>query len=91
MRFRRHVPVPSLDGRLCLVTGAASGIGRATAQAAARRGARLVLTDVNPLDEVAAELGNAVSLHRALDIADPDAVRQLADDTTPRTAASTSR
>lgn len=34
-----------LRDRSVLITGAASGIGRATAQAAAARGARLVLTD----------------------------------------------
>jgi NAD(P)-dependent dehydrogenase (short-subunit alcohol dehydrogenase family) len=78
-----RAPVPSLENRLCLITGAASGIGRATAQAAAKAGARLVLTDVNAsqLDDVAAELGAAVVLHRALDITDVDAVRKLADDT----------
>src|SRR3954470_12577294 len=76
-------PVPSLEGRLCLITGAASGIGRATAQAAARRGARVVITDVNAaqLDELATELGDAVVLARALDITDVDAVRALADET----------
>ena len=45
--------IRTLDGKKCLVTGAASGIGRATAVAAAGRGAELVLTDVN---EVGAEL-----------------------------------
>jgi NAD(P)-dependent dehydrogenase (short-subunit alcohol dehydrogenase family) len=86
MPIRRFVPVPSLEGRLCLVTGAASGIGRATAIAAARRGARLVITDVNAtaLDSLAAELGDAAVLARALDIADIDAVRTLADDTHER-------
>src|SRR3954470_6082060 len=75
-------PVPSLDGRLCLVTGAASGIGRATALAAAQQGARLVLTDVQAegLDAVAREAGGAVALHGALDITDVDAVRGLAAD-----------
>jgi NAD(P)-dependent dehydrogenase (short-subunit alcohol dehydrogenase family) len=73
-------PVPSLENRLCLVTGAASGIGRATASAAARQGARLVLTDVSPLDDVNGELGDSVVLSRSLDITDIDAVRQLADD-----------
>jgi NAD(P)-dependent dehydrogenase (short-subunit alcohol dehydrogenase family) len=74
--------VPSLDGRLCLVTGAASGIGRATARAAARAGARVVLTDVRAegLDAVADELGAAAVTHRALDITDFDAVRGLADE-----------
>jgi NAD(P)-dependent dehydrogenase (short-subunit alcohol dehydrogenase family) len=83
MPLRRFVPVPSLEGRLCLVTGAASGIGRATARAAARAGARLVITDVNDaaLQSVAAQLGGAAALARALDIADVDAVRSLADET----------
>ena len=76
-------PVPSLDNRLCLVTGAASGIGRATAIAAAQAGARLVITDVNAalLDEAAREIGDAVVLQKALDISDIDAVRSLADET----------
>ena len=81
--LRRPRPsVPSLDGRLCLVTGAASGIGRATALAAGRRGARLVITDVNAdlLDDVASELGDALVAQRAFDIADVDAVRAFADD-----------
>jgi NAD(P)-dependent dehydrogenase (short-subunit alcohol dehydrogenase family) len=74
-------PVPSLEGRLCLVTGAAGGIGRATALAAARAGARLVLTDVNAggLDAVVGELGDAAVAHRALDITDFDAVRAFAE------------
>jgi NAD(P)-dependent dehydrogenase (short-subunit alcohol dehydrogenase family) len=81
--FRRMPPpVPALDGRLCFVTGAASGIGRATARAAARAGARVVLTDVraDDLDAVAEELGAAAVVHRALDIADVDAVRALAEE-----------
>ena len=81
--FRRlRPPVPTLDGRLCLVTGAASGIGRATARAAADAGARVVLTDVrdDALAAVAGELGDAAVAHRALDIADVDAVRALAED-----------
>jgi NAD(P)-dependent dehydrogenase (short-subunit alcohol dehydrogenase family) len=83
MPFRHLVPVPSLEGRLCLVTGAASGIGRATAIAAARAGARVVITDVNAelLAAVASEIGDAVVLSRALDIADVDAVRSLAEET----------
>jgi NAD(P)-dependent dehydrogenase (short-subunit alcohol dehydrogenase family) len=79
----RRPPVPSLDGRLCLVTGAASGIGRATALAAGRAGARLVLTDVNAgaLDAVADELGGAAVAHRAFDVTDFDAVRAFAEET----------
>ncbi len=36
-----------LDGKVAIITGAASGIGRATAILFAREGARLVLADVN--------------------------------------------
>jgi NAD(P)-dependent dehydrogenase (short-subunit alcohol dehydrogenase family) len=36
-----------LDGKVALVTGAASGIGRATALTFAREGAKLVIADMN--------------------------------------------
>jgi NAD(P)-dependent dehydrogenase (short-subunit alcohol dehydrogenase family) len=70
-----------LDGKLTLITGAASGIGRATAQLAARRGARLVLTDVNAegLATVVAELGGAVVWSGACDVTDHDAVLAMAE------------
>src|SRR5712692_2242204 len=35
-----------LEGKIALITGAGSGIGRATAQIFAREGARLILGDV---------------------------------------------
>src|ERR1700750_18841 len=72
-------PVPSLDNRLVLITGAASGIGRALARRAARSGARLVLTDVQAeaLAEVARETGALA--HRALGIAAVEDVRACAD------------
>lgn len=52
------LPLPSqlsLAGKRVLVTGAASGIGRATAHAAADLGATLLLTDRAALKEVKAE------------------------------------
>ncbi|WP_324749367.1 SDR family oxidoreductase [Sphingomonas sp. LY54] len=49
-----------LEGKIAIVTGAGSGIGRATAQAFAREGAFLVVSDINEsVDETAALIGPA--------------------------------
>lgn len=45
--WSRPVPEASFAGRVALVTGAASGIGRGTALAFARAGAQLVLADID--------------------------------------------
>jgi NAD(P)-dependent dehydrogenase (short-subunit alcohol dehydrogenase family) len=69
------VPVESLRGKRCFVTGAASGIGRATALAAARQGADLYLTDIDAegLERVATEVaraGGRACHSKAIDIRD---------------------
>lgn len=77
------MPITSLRDRTCFITGAASGIGRATAVAAAREGAVLLLTDLDGdlLDQVAAQIrddGGRVALAAPADLADFEAVRALA-------------
>ena len=72
-------------GKRCFLTGAASGIGRATALKLAAEGAELYLTDrdAEGLETTVADvraLGAVVPEHRALDISDYDAVVSFADD-----------
>jgi NAD(P)-dependent dehydrogenase (short-subunit alcohol dehydrogenase family) len=72
-------------GKRCLLTGAASGIGRATALKLAGQGAELFLTDrdAEGLEQTVADaraLGATVSAYRALDIADYDEVVRFAAD-----------
>jgi 2-keto-3-deoxy-L-fuconate dehydrogenase len=66
-----------LKGKLCVATAAGQGIGRATALAMAREGARVLATDINPdaLAGLAAE-GPETSV---LDVRDPEAIRALAE------------
>ena len=71
-----------LSGKIAVITGAGSGIGRATARLLARQGARVHVVDVNgdSAAGVAAEIesagGSAVA--HVVDVADPDAVEALA-------------
>ena len=65
-----------LDGKVVLITGAASGIGRATAVEAAGEGARLLLSDVSdePGEALAGELG---AVYQSCDVTDESAVEAL--------------
>ncbi len=68
--------------KLVLVTGAGSGIGRETALAFARAGARLILVDVSAkgaakTQAMVEELGGVASRHSA-DVTSADAMRKLA-------------
>ncbi|HLR84095.1 MAG TPA: SDR family oxidoreductase [Nocardioidaceae bacterium] len=79
------MPLTSLRGHRVFLTGAASGIGRATALAAAAEGAELFLTDLHgqQLDQVVADVrdsGGRVAYAKPVDVADFDAVRTLADE-----------
>jgi NAD(P)-dependent dehydrogenase (short-subunit alcohol dehydrogenase family) len=78
------VAVRELIGRRCLITGAASGIGRATAELAASKGADLYLTDIaaEGLSSAADEIrgaGGKVSFAEPADLADHEQVVALAE------------
>ena len=70
-----------IDGRIVVVTGAESGIGRAISLACAAQGARLALVglDVRGLEETAALAEGAQCLVQPVDICDRAAVAALFD------------
>ncbi|ABD25918.1 short-chain dehydrogenase/reductase SDR [Novosphingobium aromaticivorans DSM 12444] len=55
-----------LDGKVCIVTGSGSGMGRASAMEMARQGGRVVVTDINTsageetVEAIRAEKGDAI-------------------------------
>jgi Dehydrogenases with different specificities (related to short-chain alcohol dehydrogenases) len=65
-----------LGGQTAIVTGAGSGLGRASAYALARIGARLVLLDrdATALDVISTELGSTVISCHVTDVTDMSAV-----------------
>jgi NAD(P)-dependent dehydrogenase (short-subunit alcohol dehydrogenase family) len=74
---------PALEGKVALITGAASGIGRATSLLFAQAGARLVLADVDDLGNEATarqltELGDEV-LRVPCDVTVPAQVTRLVE------------
>ena len=82
------------DG-VAVITGGASGIGRAAGRRAAAAGMKIVLVDVNPakLDATAAELAAAVGagsvLAKVLDVASAEAMMALATEVEARFGAPT--
>jgi NAD(P)-dependent dehydrogenase (short-subunit alcohol dehydrogenase family) len=74
-----------LKDRVAVITGAASGIGRACAREFAKEGARVVLADVNLAGvlETASRIEAAGGLAHAVktDVADPTAVERLVNET----------
>jgi NAD(P)-dependent dehydrogenase (short-subunit alcohol dehydrogenase family) len=75
--------VVRLRDKVCVITGAGSGIGRASARLFAREGARVVVADVDlagaeeTVARVRADGGEAVAM--SVDVTDEEETRRLAD------------
>lgn len=78
---RTGTPGPRFADKTCLLTGGASGIGRAAALQFADEGAYVVIGDINDtgaqtvVAEIEAGGGSATALHA--DVSDPDDLRRL--------------
>ena len=75
--------IKDFKGKVAVITGGASGIGRGLAHGFAKRGMKIVLADIDKenLDKVAKELEEigAEVMTQITDVSDPEQVAQLAD------------
>jgi NAD(P)-dependent dehydrogenase (short-subunit alcohol dehydrogenase family) len=77
-----------LEDRVAIVTGAASGIGRASAIAFAREGARVTVADIDP--RAGNETANAIrsegheAIFARVDVAQQSAIAEMVDETAQR-------
>ena len=71
-----------LKGKIAIITGAGSGLGKAISETFANEGAKVIVTDINAesVNAVAASIGtHAMALHQ--DVADPARWQQVFDET----------
>ncbi len=74
-----------MRGKLCMVTGATSGIGRVTAQVLAQAGAEVVVVGRNrekseaTVDRIKQQTGNSAVEYMLADLSSQTAIRQLAE------------
>ena len=73
----------NLDGRRIVITGAAGGIGSATAHLCAEHGAAVILADRLPPEAIAGRVGRIGAECHSLDVSDRQAVFRFAAATGP--------
>ncbi len=71
--------LPDLGGKVAVVTGGASGIGKGIATQLIAEGAQVIIADIqrDAMAATAAEIGAALAVH--VDVSDPASVDALAD------------
>ncbi|MEN8166096.1 MAG: bifunctional aldolase/short-chain dehydrogenase [Pseudomonadota bacterium] len=78
-KLRKSGKAPLFQGEVALITGAASGIGKACAEAMLSRGAAVVGLDLNPAIE--AQYDSPGYLGLSCDVTDPAALQEALDET----------
>ncbi len=83
MKLRRRPPAKPLTGKVALVTGGGSGIGRAIAAIFSENGAAVAVADIDP--DVAVQTANEIgttdtTMWVQADVSDPEAVRAAIDE-----------
>jgi NAD(P)-dependent dehydrogenase (short-subunit alcohol dehydrogenase family) len=74
--------MPTLEGRVAIVTGGAQGIGRAIAEGLAREGARVAVADLRGAEEAAAALPGGLGV--TADVASEGDVARMVDEVVER-------
>src|SRR5687767_5385271 len=69
------------EGKVVIITGSAGGIGRYVAKTFAQENARVVVSDIKPLDNVSKDLEALEADYLAVpaDVTDENSVRNLVD------------